>query len=58
MKTLPNYENEFSKFLQEELRIEADSILSDKDPHRGTFSLENVGDFSYADMLQYVIFII
>ena len=58
MKALPNYDYEFSRILQEELRIEADSILSDKDAQRDTFSLENVGGFSYAEMLQYVIYIV
>ena len=47
MKSLPNFEKEFHKFVREECRLEADNILKKKDPPLSEFSLKTLRDFHY-----------
>ena len=47
MKSLPNFEKDFHKFVREECRLEGDRILGDKDPPLSEFSLKTLRDFDY-----------
>ena len=51
MKELPGFKQDFSTFVREECRIEADLILSDKDPPLKEFNMETLKTFSYHSCL-------
>jgi len=51
MKQLPGFKQDFSTFVREECRIEADLILSDKDPPLKEFNMETLKNFSYNSCL-------
>ena len=51
MKELTSFDKALHTFVQEEARKEADTVLSDKDPPRAQFSLENIRKFSYKSEL-------
>ena len=51
MKSFPNFESELHSFIQDEARREATAVLSEKDPPRTQFTLQNLREFSYEDQL-------
>ena len=47
MKELPGFSEDFSKFVRDECRSEADLILNDKDPALKDFDMDSLKNFSY-----------
>ena len=52
MKELPGFHKDFTQFVREESRKEADLILGDKDPPLKDFDMNSLKDFTYLDVLQ------
>ena len=52
MKPLPGFDIALSKFIQEECRQEADTILKEKDVDKSTFNLMELADFSFDSLLE------
>ena len=51
MKSLPDFDKEFPKFVREECRLEADRILKNKDPPLSEFNLSSLNNFKYENVL-------
>ena len=51
MKSLPNFEPEMESFIQEEARVQAASIVEQKEPNRAAFTIETLRQFSYEEQL-------
>ena len=52
MKSLPNFDKEFHKFVREECRLEGDRILREKDPPISEFNMKTLRDFDYNSELE------
>ena len=52
LKLLPNFPPALNAFVQEECRLQAQGILSEKDSPRASFSLHSIESFSYKDQLR------
>ena len=51
MKELPGFSEDFSKFVRDKCRSEADLILNDKDPALKDFDMDSLKNFSYLSSL-------
>ena len=51
MKELPGFSKDFSQFVREECRREADLVLSEKDPPLKNFNMDSIKDFSFESSL-------
>ena len=51
MKDLPGFSKDFSKFVRDECRSEADLILNDKDPPLKDVDMDRLKNFSYTSSL-------
>ena len=51
MKELLGFSKDFTDFVREECRREADNVLAEKDPPLKEFNMESLKDFSYTDVL-------
>ena len=47
MKSLPNFDKDFHKFVREECRLEGDNIFKKKDPPSTEFNLKTLKEFDY-----------
>ena len=55
MKSLPNFQRDFQKFVRDECRAEGDNILKSKDAPLSEFGLEELKAFNYTTELEKLV---